>query len=133
MALRDETYMALTTYKRDGTPVATPVWVAASQAPDEVCFTTGVDSGKVKRLRHTARVTVQPSDARGTPKPGTSPVEARARVVDGEAFAPVRAAIDAKYGVKAKAIDGVLGVVRRVRGDGPMVRCGVVVTLPPGT
>jgi uncharacterized protein len=133
MALADETYMAITTYKRDGTPVSTPVWVAPAGTPGEVCFTTGVDSGKVKRLRHTARVTVQPSDVRGTPKPGTEPVEARARIVEGEAFEPVRAAIDEKYGVKAKAIDGVLGVTRRLRGDGPMVRCGVVVTLPPGT
>src|SRR5713226_8066599 len=46
-------YMTLSTFRRSGAEVATPVWFAAG------------DSGKVKRLRHSSRARVAPSDARG--------------------------------------------------------------------
>jgi PPOX class probable F420-dependent enzyme len=56
-------YVSLTTFRRTGAPVPTPVWAA----PDGefLVVWTRADSGKVKRLRHTARVTVAPCDFRG--------------------------------------------------------------------
>ncbi len=56
-------YISLSTFRRNGAEVATPVWFAASGARLYV-FTMG-DSGKVKRLRHTAKARVAPSDSRG--------------------------------------------------------------------
>ena len=44
-------------------PVPTPVWAAPDG--DSLVVWTRADSGKVKRLRHTSRVTVAPSDIRG--------------------------------------------------------------------
>ena len=60
------TYVSLTTFRRTGVPVATPVW-AAPDGHTLVVWTRG-DSGKVKRLRHTSRVTVAPCDVRGRPQ-----------------------------------------------------------------
>ena len=56
-------YVSLTTFRRTGVPVATPVWAAPDG--DSLVVWTRADSGKVKRLRHTTRVTVAPCDVRG--------------------------------------------------------------------
>ena len=101
MALADERYMLLTTFRRDGTPVATPVWVTPYDE-HSVAFWTSSGSGKAKRLAHTQRVTVQPSDARGRVRPGTEPVEATARVVSGEELEAIRKRVIAKYGFQTK-------------------------------
>ena len=77
MSLGDEKYLALTTYKRDGTPVTTAAW-AAPIDDNKIGFWTSSASGKAKRLAHTSKVTIQPCDARGRVKPGTSPVDATA-------------------------------------------------------
>ncbi|MGI8777878.1 MAG: PPOX class F420-dependent oxidoreductase [Acidimicrobiales bacterium] len=70
MGLGDEKYLLLTTFRRNGDPVPTPVWVVALDDGD-IGFWTGSGSGKVKRLAHTARVTVQPCNARGQVREGT--------------------------------------------------------------
>ena len=62
-ALPTSRYVSLTTFRRSGDPVATPVWAAPHES--WLVVWTRADSGKVKRLRHTARVTVAPCDVRG--------------------------------------------------------------------
>ena len=57
------TYVSLTTFRRTGVAVPTPVWAAPDG--ETLVVWTRADSGKVKRLRHTARVTVAPCDFRG--------------------------------------------------------------------
>lgn len=99
-----EKYVLVTTFRRDGRPVSAPVWIARL-SPTEVCFTTGGESGKVKRIRHTARVTVEPCDIRGRRREGTKPLEGSARIATGPDFAPVRAAVAAKYGIQFRLID----------------------------
>jgi uncharacterized protein len=61
--LPTSTYVSLTTFRRTGVPVSTPVW-AAPDGDARIVWTRS-DSGKVKRLRHTTRVTVAPCDFRG--------------------------------------------------------------------
>ena len=61
--LPQSTYVSLTTFRRTGAAVATPVWAAPDD--DALIVWTRADSGKVKRLRHTSRVTVAPCDFRG--------------------------------------------------------------------
>jgi uncharacterized protein len=56
-------YLSLATFRRNGAAVATPVWFAAADGKLFV-FTEG-ESGKIKRLRHSPRARVAPSDARG--------------------------------------------------------------------
>ena len=101
MGLGDEKYVLLTTFKRDGTPVATPVWSVPLNG-DSFGFWTSSGSGKAKRLAHTPRVTVQPCNARGKVKEGTSPTEAVARLVSGDDMAEIRRRVTEKYGVMTK-------------------------------
>src|SRR4051812_3405343 len=61
--LPTSTYVSLTTFRRTGVPVSTPVWAAPDG--ETLVVWTRADSGKVKRLRHTARVTVASCDVRG--------------------------------------------------------------------
>lgn len=56
-------YISLVTFRKDGTPVPTPVWFA--QVGDRLYVTTDADSGKVKRLRNNPQVTVAPCTVRG--------------------------------------------------------------------
>jgi PPOX class probable F420-dependent enzyme len=131
VALGDEKYIRVTTFRRDGTPVATPTWVVPLDG-DTVGFWTSSGSGKAKRLAHTPRVTVQPSDARGRVKPGTEPTEATAALVSGADLERIRAAVVAKYGFMTKvtkALGTLGGIVKGKRisyGDR-----GVVVTPGP--
>jgi PPOX class probable F420-dependent enzyme len=128
MGLADEKYILLTTFKRDGTPVATPVWSVPLDG-DRLGFWTSSGSGKAKRLGHTQRVTVQPCDARGRPKKGSEVVEATAELVTGADLDVIREKVVAKYGFMTK-VTKVLGDIgafvkrRRI----PYGDRGVVVT-----
>lgn len=97
--LARSTFVLLTTYRRDGEAVPTPVWIADDG--ERLLVTTGAASGKVKRLAHTSRVTLTPCDMRGKVKRGAASVEAVAVVDDS---AETREALDAatlaKYGVQ---------------------------------
>jgi PPOX class probable F420-dependent enzyme len=128
MALSDEKYMLLTTFRRTGEAVATPVWVVDVDN-GEVAFWTSSGSGKAKRLAHTARVTVQPCDSRGRVKSDTAPIEATARIVDGAELEKIRERVVAKYGFATKitkALGTIFGIVRGKRI--PYGDRGVVVT-----
>ena len=88
------TYVSLTTFRRSGDPVATPVWAAPDG--DDLVVWTRADSGKVKRLRHTARVTVAPCDIRGRV---TGPAaEATAVLSEPQQWRQARAALARRYG-----------------------------------
>jgi PPOX class probable F420-dependent enzyme len=90
------TYVSLTTFRRTGTPVATPVWAAPEG--DALVVWTRTDSGKVKRLRHTARVTVAPCDFRGRTQGDA--VEGVAEFVPQGQWPGALAALRRAYGLK---------------------------------
>ncbi len=129
MALADEKYLLLTTFRRNGTPVPSPVWVAALDG-GTFGFWTSSGSGKAKRLAHTDRVTVQPCDARGRVKAGTSPTDATARLVTGSELDAIRVKIVAKYGFMTKitkVLNTIGGIAKRKRI--PYGDRGVVITV----
>lgn len=129
MALGDEKYILLSTFRRDGTPVATPVWVVRLD-DTTIGFWTSSGSGKAKRLAHTARVTVAPCDVRGRVKQGTAVVHATARLVAGNEFEAIRERVVAKYGVMTKITKGLGALGGLARGKRiPYGDTGVVITL----
>ena len=131
MSLSDEKHLRFTTFRRDGTPVSTPVWVV-DLGDGQLGFWTSSGSGKAKRLAHTARVTVQPSDARGRPKPGTSPIEATARLVEGSDYEAIRKRVVAKYGFLTKITKVAAKVSWTLQGKRiPYGDRGVVISIPP--
>jgi PPOX class probable F420-dependent enzyme len=68
----------LTTFRRDGTPVATPLSVAVEG--DRAYIRTYEKAGKTKRLRNDGHVELTPSTTRGTPT--GAPIRAEARRLD---------------------------------------------------
>jgi hypothetical protein len=99
----------LTTFRRDGRSVATPVWLAAHEG--RLYVTTPAASGKAKRLRHNARVLVAPCTQTGKPTGPT--VAARARLLDPAETRVALAAIRRRYGV----FDALFSLVNRLQGE----------------
>ncbi|MGN9774893.1 PPOX class F420-dependent oxidoreductase [Micromonospora sp. H33] len=91
--LAAEKYILLTTFRRDGREVPTPVW--AVRDGDALAVWTVADSGKVKRIRRSGDVTVAPCDVRG--RPHGPAVPGHARLSDPAGTRRVRALIKEKY------------------------------------
>ena len=62
-ALGDEWFLSLTTFRKSGERVSTPVWIGRDG--DALIVTTPQASGKVKRLRNSPRVEVRPCNRMG--------------------------------------------------------------------
>jgi PPOX class probable F420-dependent enzyme len=90
-----EKYVLLTTFRKDGRAVATPLWVVPDG--DGLAAWTPSDSGKVKRIRNSGRVTLAACDVRGNPRGET--VEAVARIGTSADTARVRPVLAKKYGL----------------------------------
>jgi len=99
MTLADSTYVSLTTFRRTGEPVATPVWVVALPDGRLGVWTNGT-SGKVKRLGRDPRVTLQPCTVRGAVADGAPLHTGTAEVSrSAEDLTQLRRLITRTYGV----------------------------------
>ncbi len=88
-------YLLVTTFRNDGRAVPTPVWVARDD--DALVVWSVNDTGKVKRIRRTAKVLVGPCDLRG--KPTGDQVPGRAVILDSAGTERVRDLLRKKYGL----------------------------------
>ena len=79
-SISDAKTILLTTYKRDGTAVATPVSLAFDG--ERAYFRSYDKAWKTKRLRHNPAVQAAPATLRG--KPTGPAIRARATLLDGE-------------------------------------------------
>ena len=64
-------HMLLTTFRKSGAGVATPVWTVPV-SDGRVGMWTGAGTGKYQRLRNNPHVTIQACTARGKTRPGAS-------------------------------------------------------------
>lgn len=117
-------YLSLTTFRRDGTPVATPVWLVRDG--DALRVVTQADSGKAKRLRNDARVLLAPCDARGNLK--GAQVEGTATLEDPVETARTAHLIEARYGVLGKIL--MWRSRRAARKPGAAGQVGIRVSVP---
>src|SRR6266581_7572245 len=91
-----EQCIALTTFRKTGQAVTTPVWFAISLGT--IYVETHATAGKLKRLRHTARVTLAPCTYSGKVKGSVS--EGNARILtESEEIATAQEAMSYKYGL----------------------------------
>jgi uncharacterized protein len=89
----EQNTVLLTSFKRDGTPVGTPVHIAVDDG--HIYFRSYEKAWKTKRIRRNPRIEIAPSTLRGTP---TGPaIEARACILDGEEATRAARAIGHKY------------------------------------
>lgn len=125
-AMGEAQFVSLTTYRQDGSAVATPVWVAAT--PLGLVVTTPAGSHKVKRLRRRPEATLQACSRRGTVEPGAPTASATVEILgpdDATAVADATTALAAKYGVQYRLVLGVekvLTLARRTSGERLILR-----------
>ena len=123
--LNAQRYVSLTTFRRTGAPVSTPVWIARDGA--ELVVVSVDPAGKLKRLAHTPRVELRPCDVRGRVPEGAPTYAGTAVVVrTPEGVAAVKRALARKY-VMARLGDAVALVTDRVHPRSP--RAGIRITL----
>jgi PPOX class probable F420-dependent enzyme len=104
--LARERYISLTTFRRDGRAVATPVQFVIDG--ERLLVYTKSNTGKVKRLRHTPRATIAACDMRGRTKEG-QPVDVAVAFVDPSQFAHAASLMNQRYGLPQR----IFGLIRR--------------------
>jgi uncharacterized protein len=107
--LGSEAYISLTTFKRDGTPVSTPVWVARDDG--QLLVHSAAETWKVKRIRRDKHVRVAGCGFHG---------KLHGETFDGIATivadtARVRELESRKYGLVYRVIRGLTALNRRLR------------------
>ena len=91
--IRGQKYVSLSSYRKNGVAVPTPVWFG--EEDDKLYVMTRSKFGKYKRIRNNPRVSVAPCTIRGRV---TGPeFAATARILPLEEHARARAAINRKY------------------------------------
>lgn len=107
--LASEEFVSITTFKRDGTPVSTPVWVTGENG--NLLVISEADTWKVKRIRRDGHVRIAPCSARGTVR--GEPVDAEAAIETDTAT--VEKLLARKYGWKYRAYMRLGTLLRKVR------------------
>jgi PPOX class probable F420-dependent enzyme len=121
-------YISLITFKRDGSPVATPVWITGTAGV--YVFTTGDKAWKTRRLLRNPAVEVQVCDMRGRVKTGASKYRGNGDVATSpDAVAAAERALLAKYGWQFKATKLVDGIKARLSRGAPQQAVAVRLSL----
>ena len=95
-------YINLVTYKKDKTPVTTPVWVA--DFSDSLVVTTSINAGKVKRVRNNGKATIYTTNQNGSEKLSESLDLDASIIEDVDMKKQAADTIRKKYGMMAKII-----------------------------
>ena len=129
LALGESDFNQLNTYRKNGTPVATPLWVVRDG--DAISAFTPTGAGKLKRLRHTSRVTVVECGRRGSVEDGAQEIEAIASVsTDPADVRRVTARLAQKYGFQFKVVMLIEKISNRGRSRD---RAAISITDAPGS
>ncbi len=96
----DQKYINLETYKKDGTPIRTPVWFVIDK--NLIYVITRDSTGKVKRLGNNQNVRIVPCSFKGEPK--NEWVKGAAENITGEEADKVIKLRKKKYGMFARLI-----------------------------
>jgi PPOX class probable F420-dependent enzyme len=95
-------YVNLVTYKKDGSSVTTPVWIAPYQ--NSLVVTTSLNAGKVKRVRNNGKASIYVTNQTGSKKLSES-IDLKASLIqDVELKKQAADLIRKKYGMIAKMI-----------------------------
>jgi uncharacterized protein len=109
-----EKFVSLTTFKRDGSAVATPMWIARDG--EHLVAWTPTDAWKVKRIARDPRVELAPSGRTGKVADGAPVLHGTAEVVTDPSYVDhAEAVIKAKYGFEFRIITFVEAVLARGR------------------
>jgi uncharacterized protein len=105
-------YLSLTSFKRDGSGVATPVWFVIDDG--RLLVKTDAESFKVKRIRGDPAVTIAPCTASGRLR--SDPIPARAEVLPDSELEHIDQLMARKYRVDRVLILPIYRTLQRMRG-----------------
>jgi PPOX class probable F420-dependent enzyme len=127
LSLADARFVSLTTFRRSGERVSTPVWVGRD-GEGLVVLTPG-GSGKVKRLRRDPRVELAPCGRFGKVDDGVEPLAGTAQVRESAADVErARATIRRTYPIESRVVLGIERLVERLRGRPRTERLALLIT-----
>ena len=127
LPLADARFVSLTTFRRSGEPVSTPVWVGRDGT--SLVVLTPADSGKVKRLRRDPRVEVRPCGRFGAVADGVEPVSGTAELREHtDDVERARATIRATYPIESRLVLGIERLVERLRRRPRTERLALLIT-----
>jgi PPOX class probable F420-dependent enzyme len=107
-------YLSVTSFKRDGTGVATPVWAVSDGK--RLFALTDLHSAKIRRIRRNPEVLVAPCWVNG--KPRRAPLPARAEVLTSNAdLERVQGLLREHYKISYRLVMLFYRLGRRLRGD----------------
>lgn len=108
--LTGEQFINLTTFRKNGNAILTPVWFAEKDG--KFYITTNADAGKAERIRNNGHVKFAPCDARGEIHGEELTGMATVHSADSATGKLANEALKQKYGLMKRAFD-LLGWVRR--------------------
>ncbi len=127
LPLADSRFVSLTTFRRSGAAVSTPVWVGRDGG--SLVVLTPVGSGKVKRLRHDPRVELRPCGRFGRVADGVEPVAGQAELRQAPADVDrARATIRRTYPIESRLVLGIERLVERLRRRPRTERLALLIT-----
>jgi PPOX class probable F420-dependent enzyme len=122
--LKNARYLNLTTFRRSGEAVATPLWFAEHEGV--LYMQTFPSAGKLKRIGHTRRVTVAPSTLNG--RALGFEIEAEARIIkDEQEMLLAEAALAVKYGLTRRMYFAAFGIYGRLWRRAPSGRTYIAI------
>ncbi|GII03948.1 PPOX class F420-dependent oxidoreductase [Planobispora takensis] len=98
--LATEQYVSVTTFRKDGTGVPTPVWAAPDGAG--LVIWTPASAWKVRRIRNNPEVTLKACDLRGNTR--GEEVKGRAEILSAEETERARGLLRRKYGLQGRLV-----------------------------
>lgn len=101
--LDDAHYVSFVSYKKNGSPVATPVWIVPFDGG--YAFTTHVEAYKIRRIRNDARVTLSICDRRGKAPADAKVYLGSAVILDSDEAKKVEHLINKKYWIGTKLLN----------------------------
>jgi PPOX class probable F420-dependent enzyme len=101
-------YAVVVSHRRDGAPVATPVWAAVRDG--RIFVRTERSSGKVRRIERDPRVLVAPSDSAG--RPVGAPLEAHARILATSEEPVAESALASRFGFARASFERAMDAMR---------------------
>jgi uncharacterized protein len=119
-------YLSITSFKRDGTGVATPVWFV--QEDGRLLVQTDANSGKVKRIRRNPQVLVAPCTATG--RLLSNPLSAQAELLPDAELGRVEQLMAAKYRIDLVIIRPIRAVQAALRRGQPRPKPVIVAITP---
>ncbi|MEE6138120.1 PPOX class F420-dependent oxidoreductase [Mycobacterium sp. 050128] len=109
-----EKFVSLTTFKRNGDAVASPMWIVADGA--RLSVWTPADSWKVKRVRHDPRVTLAACGRTGKVAPGEPVFAGTAEVItDPGEVTRIESLVKRKYGLEFRVVTFIEAIAARGR------------------